>query len=207
MRMKIAVALSFLLLAGTVRAQKTIMVDQIAVFNKEETLKMVTAGQSVIAGQLFAKDSPNKGVALMNINKRQYAPIGTQVVLMPYTAYFKEYVELSKKLRKQNRAVTLPDEAVQCLRVTRVQDATGGYAFSNLMPGEYLLMTNFGYVHTTSHTETVGQTNSYVNGNYIGSTPLTQRFWDGQGASAAIEKLVTIETNGETKKADLKKTR
>jgi len=65
-----------------------------ATFDKDATMKMITTGNSVITGQVFARDNqaPIKGIAVLNINKRQYASKGTSVVLIPYTAYFKEWL-------------------------------------------------------------------------------------------------------------------
>lgn len=61
-----------MLLAVRLPAQ-TFTVEQKAVFNKEETLKLVTAGTSVIQGQLFARDNENEGVlkgtAVLNIQE------------------------------------------------------------------------------------------------------------------------------------------
>jgi hypothetical protein len=75
-------------------------------FDKEATLKMVTKGNSVISGEAFAKDDRSGvdnskiRIDVLNVNKKQFAPKGTKVVLLPYTEYFKEWMELNKSKEK-----------------------------------------------------------------------------------------------------------
>ncbi|MCU0436481.1 MAG: hypothetical protein MUC49_01100 [Raineya sp.] len=179
-------------------------------FNKEETFKMVSAGNSVIEGQAFVKDEPNQkiDISVVNLNKKQYAPKGTTVILMPYTPFYKEWFEINKKQAKIKGAqpVPLPKEALECLRYTQVYDDKGGFEFVNLMPGEYLLMTTFGYEHYFKKIQETGRANVYVNGNYVGTEVYTGAFGYTRNENANITKNVTIKTNGETVKTKLKKT-
>jgi hypothetical protein len=71
-------------------------------FDKEETLKLITAGKSVITGQAFARenDANIKGMAILNLNKKQVAKMGTDVILIPYTDFFKEWFEQNNKAGK-----------------------------------------------------------------------------------------------------------
>jgi hypothetical protein len=61
-------------------------------FNKDETLQLIKSGSGVISGQIFARDNqaPIKGIAILNVNKKQYARNGTSVILIPHTPFFKE---------------------------------------------------------------------------------------------------------------------
>ena len=63
-------------------------------FNKAETLKLVNNGSAVISGQAFARDNKNggalQGMAILNVNKKQFAANGTRIVLIPHTEFFKE---------------------------------------------------------------------------------------------------------------------
>jgi hypothetical protein len=67
---------------------------------------MVTKGNSVISGEAFAKDDRSGvdnrklRIDILNVNKKQFAPKGTKVVLLPYTEYFKEWMELNKNKGK-----------------------------------------------------------------------------------------------------------
>lgn len=179
-------------------------------FNKAETLKMIKDGNSVIIGQAFVRDNQNEGlfkkIAIANINKRQYARSGTQVVLIPYTDFFKEWMKLNNVSRKKGRSIPLPPEAGECIKVTTVYDNNGHFEFTNLMPGEYLLFTEFGYVHTSSRTEVTGYTDRYINGLYQGTSTNTTTYNVSGNAAAAIQKTVTIKSNGEKVEMKLKRT-
>lgn len=180
-------------------------------FNKEETLQLITGGNAVISGQAFARDNENegllKGMAVLNINKKQYARQGTTIVLIPYTPFFKEWIKLNEASRKKGRSIPLPKEAAACIKVATVYDDKGNFEFVNLMPGDYLLYTEFGYVHTSHRTEVVGYTDTYINGMFQGTSANTQVNTYATNAAASIKKVVTISKEGETVAVKLKKTR
>lgn len=180
-------------------------------FDKESTLKMVTSGSSVILGQAFARDNQNggllKGMAVLNINKKQHARMGTSVILIPYTNYFKEWITVNDAARKKGRqGFPLSKEAVACIKVTTVYDNDGHFEFTNLMAGEYLLYTEFGYIHNSSRTEVVGYTDTYINGMFQGSSANTTTYNVASNASATIKKTITIKADGEKVEVKLKKT-
>lgn len=179
-------------------------------FNKAETLSLIQEGAATIEGQAFARDNENegilKGMAILNINKKQFAKMGTTVILIPYTAYFKEWVSLNEKFRKQGRALPLSKEAAACIKTTTVYDNDGHFEFTNLKPGEYLLYTEFGYVHTTTRTEVVGYTDTYINGMFQGSSANTETYKYGTNAVAGIKKIVSIKKTDEKMSVKLKKT-
>lgn len=180
-------------------------------FDKEATMKLIKSGSAVISGQAFAKDNENEGLlsgmAVLNVNKKQYAPKGTSIVLIPYTAFFKEWLKLNEASRKKGRAIPLPAEVAECMKVASVYDDEGSFEFVNLMPGEYMLYTEFGYTHTTSRTEVVGYTDTYINGIFQGSSANTETYSYGTNASASIQKVVEIKEVGENVSVKLKKTR
>jgi len=179
-----------------------------AIFDKDQTYKMVSAGSGTISGQIYARDNQNslKGIAILNINKKQYAQQGTTVILIPYTDYFKEWVSLNEKLRKKGRAVPISKEAAECIKVTSVYDNDGNFEFTNLMPGEYYLFTEFGYTHTASRTEVVGYTDIYINGFFQGSAANTEVYKYNTNVKAAVKKIVTIKKEGDKVTVKLKKT-
>ncbi|MCC6289397.1 MAG: hypothetical protein IT249_16075, partial [Chitinophagaceae bacterium] len=153
-------------------------------FNKDETFKLVSAGSSTIEGEAFARDDRSRrddrgiDISILNVNKKQFAPKGTNVLLMPYTAYFKEWFEINKKQSKIKGAkpIPLPKDALECLKQTQVYDDKGHFEFTNLMPGEYLLYITFGYEDFFSRTEETGRANVYVNGQYAGTEVYTGMF-------------------------------
>jgi len=180
-------------------------------FNKEETLQLVTGGNAVISGQAFARDNENegllKGMAILNINKKQFAQQGTTILLIPYTPFFKEWIKLNEASRKKGRSIPLPKEAAACIKMATVYDDKGNFEFVNLLPGDYLLYTEFGYVHTSHRTEVVGYTDTYINGMFQGTSANTEVNTYATNAAASIKKVVTISKNGETVSVKLKKTR
>lgn len=180
-------------------------------FDKEATLKMITEGSGVISGEAFARDNKNggalRGMAVLNMNKKQYAAPGTAIVLVPYTEYFREWEKLNASQKKKGYAqFTLPDEVKACMKVATVYDSKGNFEFVNLQPGKYLLYTSFGFVHTGSRTEIVGYTDSYINGNYTGSTANTHSYDVFSDAQANVDKVVTISKEGEKVSVKLKQT-
>lgn len=180
-----------------------------AKFDKEQTYKMVRGGSGTISGQIYARDNENTtkgGIAILNVNKKQYAQQGTTVILIPYTDYFKEWITLNEKLRKKGQAVPLSKEAAGCIKVTSVYDNDGKFEFTNLMPGVYYLFTEFGYTHTASRTEVVGYTDTYINGFFQGTTANTQVNRYKTSAIATLKKIVTINKEGEKITVKLKKT-
>lgn len=181
-------------------------------FDKEETLKLVNNGNATIEGVAFARDNENegvlKGIAILNINKKQFAPKGTTIVLIPYTAYYKEWMELNKKQTKIKNAqpIPLPKDAFDCFKFTTIYDDDGHFEFTNLMPGEYLVSTSFGYNHTSRRTEVAGISDVYYKGNYVGSNVYTSVFSYTVAGQANVQKIVTISKDGEKLKLKLKKT-
>lgn len=179
-------------------------------FNKEETLKLIRNGSAIISGEVFARDNQNdgmlKGKAIFNINKKQYAKKGTSVILIPNTEYFKEWLKLNETLRKKGRAIPLPKEVSECMKVAPVYDDEGHFEFVNLMPAEYLVYTEFGYVHTGIKSEVVGYTDTYMNGMFQGSRENREYYGYSANASATVKKIVTIKTDGEKISIKLKKT-
>lgn len=179
-------------------------------FDKEQALAMIQSGKSVIEGQAFARDNENEGIlggkAIFNINKKQYAAKGIAVLLIPYTAYYKEWVTRNESLRKKGVSIPLSKEAAACIKVATVYDDKGSFEFVNLQPGEYLLYTEFGYIHTSNRTEVVGYTDTYINGMFQGTSANTETYKVKGGASASIKKIITIKKEGERVSVKLKKT-
>jgi len=180
-------------------------------FDKQATLDMITNGNCVIRGEVFARDNENegllKGMAIANINRKQYAPAGTSVILIPYTPYFEEWVKLNESARKKGRAVPLSKEAAGCIKVATVYDDEGHFEFVNLMPGSYLIYTEFGYEHTTTRTEVIGYTDTYINGMFQGSAANTETSRYGVNAVASVKRTVLLERPGETMVIKLRRTR
>jgi hypothetical protein len=177
-------------------------------FDKDATLPLIKNGTGVILGQAFARDNQSKikGIAILNMNKKQFAQSGTSIILIPYTAFFKEWITLNESSRKKGRAIPLPKEAAECIKVGTVYDDDGHFEFTGLMPGDYMLYTEFSYLHTASRTEVVGYTDTYINGMFQGSSANTNTYNYNTNATAGIKKIVSIKKEGEKISVKLKKT-
>lgn len=184
-----------------------------APFDKEATLKMVKGGNAIISGQVFARDFNDNGTVwakmqVVNIQAKQVAPRGTQVILIPYNDYFKEWIKVNEAQRKKGReGIALSDDAAQCIKSTLVYDDAGHFEFVNLMPGEYLLYTEFSFAHSYSQSEVVGYTDHYINGMFQSTTANTVSRNYSVGSGATVKKVVTVDKPGEKVEVKLKKTR
>ena len=175
-------------------------------FDKTATRKLITDGKSVISGQAFARenDAAIKGIAILNINKKQLAPMGTAVILIPYTDFFKEWYEQNKKASKTGQSAPLPMAAMQCIKTTKIVDNDGHFEFTNLMPGDYLLITQFTMTHGASQTQVTGYTDTYINGAYQGTNTNTTTHYFNVLMTASAQKVVTIKQDGENVTVKLK---
>ncbi|HEY1202605.1 MAG TPA: hypothetical protein VGE79_16565 [Niastella sp.] len=178
-------------------------------FDKEQTLKMIKSGNSIILGQAFTRDNGNEGMfknmAVANLHKKQFARSGTSVILIPYTDFFKEWIKLNEASRKKGRAIPLPKEVAECIKVTTVYDDDGHFEFTSLMPGEYLLYTEFNYIHATTRTEITGYTDTYINGIFQGTYANTTKYDYNVKSGASIQKTVRIKADGDKVDVKLKK--
>lgn len=181
-------------------------------FDKEATIKLITQGKSTIKGQAFARDNKNggalQGMAVLNVNKKQFAPIGTVIVLIPYTAYFKEWNEQNESnFKKALPPQPMEEGADECMLQATVYDEEGHFEFTNLMTGEYLISTSFIYAHDATLTTVVGRTDYFINGNYQGSNAITNSENFVAGVKAKIKKIVTIKKEEEIISIKLSKTK
>lgn len=179
-------------------------------FDKEETMRLIKDGTAVISGQVFARDNHNdgmlKGMAVLNVNKKQFPRPGTNIILIPYTDFFKEWLQLNESARKKGRKIALPADAAACIKTTTVYDNEGHFEFVNLMPGDYLVYTEFSYVHSGTKTEVIGYTDTYINGMFQGSRENTRSYGYSTNAGASVKKIVSINQEGENVSIKLKKT-
>ncbi|NML21171.1 hypothetical protein HHL16_09815 [Pseudoflavitalea sp. G-6-1-2] len=181
-----------------------------AKFSKELALQQLNSGNSVIMGTAFARDHGNSRLQVININKAQYAPKGTVVTILPNSAYIEEWKDVNKKIRRGKKLPEVPiDPNVQaCVKQTTVYDNKGHFEFTNLMPGEYILLTSFGYTHQYSYQYYAG-TSSLVHpsGAVLSSSPIYKSANAATGARAEIELKVTIKNDGDKVDVNLKDVR
>jgi antitoxin component YwqK of YwqJK toxin-antitoxin module len=99
-------------------------------FNKAETEKQLDKGNSSIKGVAFTVDPMN--------GQTHFAGYGTLVVLFPYTDYFNEWFNLSKKHKNRGNTVYMNPE-VFSVRQETITDEYGNFTFNNLKPGKYFI--------------------------------------------------------------------
>ncbi|MFN4361098.1 MAG: hypothetical protein ACK4F4_10300 [Hylemonella sp.] len=167
-----------------------------------QTLKAATAelrplGTSVIKGQAYFKG------ALLAAKK--YPPKGSETVgLIWMTDEFKVWYEQVKRDQKMPKHI--PQTILKHFMRTKILDDKGSFMFTNMPPGEYLLITDFSYERTRNQVEVIGRTDVYTaGGHHIGSndriTVNTYAFQQG----VTFEKRVVVSADGETIEVTLDK--
>lgn len=179
-------------------------------FDKAENLRKLEQGNSVITGTAFARDHGNSRLQVVNINRAQFAPRGTVVSILPNSAYIEEWKEVNRKIRKGKKLPEVPIDpnVAACVKTTKVYDDKGHFEFTNLMPGEYILFTSFGYTHQYSYQYYAG-TNylMHPSGAVLSSSNVYNTANAATGATAQIEMKVTIKKDGDKVDVNLKDVR
>lgn len=176
-------------------------------FNKDEVTRQISNGNSVIIGTAYARsDSGKKLGGLVNTAKKQYAPRGTEITLFPSSAYYEEWVEVNKKIRKQNKMPEVPlnSDFGYAIKKTKVYDDQGHFEFMDLMPGTYIVMVSFDFTNSYNYSYVSGYTNYYNYYGYQGSTTNYGTAKQSYSDKANIEKRVTIDKDGDKKEVNLK---
>ncbi|MCC9065766.1 hypothetical protein [Flavobacterium piscisymbiosum] len=176
-------------------------------FNKEEAAQQISKGSSVIIGTAYARsDSGKKLGGLVNTAKKQYAPKGTEITLFPSSAYYEEWVEVNKKIRKQKKMPEVPLNADfgYSVKKAKVYDDQGHFEFSDLMPATYVVMATFDFSNSYNYSYVSGYTNYYNYWGYTGSSTNYGTARQSYIDKASIEKRVTIDKDGEKKEVNLK---
>jgi len=176
-------------------------------FDKEQVVQQISKGNSVIIGTAYARsDSGKKLGGLVNTAKKQYAPKGTEITLFPDSAYYEEWLEVNKKIRKQKKMPEVPLNADfgYSVKKAKVYDDQGHFEFADLMPGTYLVMASFDFSNSYNYSYVSGYTNYY---NYWGYTGSSTNYGTARASyvdKANVEKRVTIDKDGEKKEVNLR---
>ncbi|AJW63107.1 hypothetical protein VO54_01631 [Elizabethkingia miricola] len=176
-------------------------------FNKEQAVRQISNGNSVVIGTAFARSRSGKKLGgLLNTAKKQFAPKGTEILLFPNSAYYDEWLDVNKKIRKEKKVAEVPldPDFGHSIKRTRTYDDEGHFEFSDLMPGNYIIMTSFDFTNSYNYSYVSGYTNYY---NYWGYAGSTTNYGTGRSSytdKANIEKRITIDKDGEKKEVNLK---
>lgn len=176
-------------------------------FDKTATKALITDGNSSIKGQVFGRANKNieSWVTVVNWNPKQVAKKGTSVFLIPFTEWHREYFEVNKQLKKEGRKFNMPKEVLECILVSDIYDDDGHFEFVNLMPGTYLIYSQFEFFENYVQDNVVGSRDHYMGNVYQGSSDILQRSRWSQKETAFSEEIVEISVNGEAKEIKLKK--
>jgi hypothetical protein len=170
-------------------------------FNAAEANAMIKGGSASIQGQVWTRaGSPGS-------NKKQYAPKGTIVMLIPITPYFRELYNFNlQNLRNSDRCglVQAVPEVKNETLVTDVTDGKGNFVFQGLKPGEFWITTTFVATKYSKTTKTLTGYTITVDEQGIGSVSpnIDVRHWGDKGDFASF-KVVKVTKEGETVKLKL----
>ncbi|WP_196778909.1 carboxypeptidase-like regulatory domain-containing protein [Lysobacter silvisoli] len=163
---------------------------------REATAEIRPLGASTIAGSAYYK-----GALLA---KKQYPPKGSQAVgLIWMTDEFKAWYEQVKRDKKL--PPTIPESILKHFMSTTIVDDQGGFRFTRLPPGEYMLIANYSYKENVSRQEVIGRTDVYAGNRYIGSNDHIASWSYDVMQGTSYHKTVFVRRDGDTVTVSLDK--
>jgi hypothetical protein len=176
-------------------------------FDAAEANAMIKGGTATIQGQAWTRAGLPSGSGVFKGNKKQYAPKGTIVALIPITPYFKELYEFNLRnlQNRDNCGITKASPEVEkATLVTDVIDDKGNFVFKNLKPGEYWVLTTF---VATKYSNTTRTPDGYMvtvtgEGTAIATQTYDVKHWGNTGNFDSF-KAVKVNKEGETVKLKL----
>ncbi len=161
----------------------------------EATSEIRLMGTGSIAGNAFFK-----GALLA---KKQYPPKGSQRVgLIHMSDEFKQWFETVKQSEKMPDRI--PERIAKHFMFATILDDQGGFRFTKLPPGEYLLIADFSYKETATRSEVVGRTDVYVGNRHIGSNDQVAYWFEDVKKNTTFSKTVHLK-DGEAMQVSLDK--
>ncbi len=153
-------------------------------------------GKSTITGRAFYK-----GAILAS---KQYPPKGSKAVgLIWMTDEFKRWHEQVKRDKKIPGMI--PEHIAKHFMSTEIIDDKGGFAFTRLPAGEYMLIASFSYEKDVTKSELVGQTHTFAGNQHIGTQDHMAYWTETVKQPTTFEKTVFIKKDGDTLDVSLDK--
>jgi hypothetical protein len=150
----------------------------------EATGEIRLMGSGSIAGTAFFKGAV--------LGKKHYPPKGSQRVgLIHMSAEFKQWFELVKQSQKMPGGI--PENIAKHFMFATIVDDQGGFRFSKLPPGEYLLIADFSYKETVTRSEVVGRTDVFVGNQHIGSNDQVAYWFEDVKRNTTFSKTVHLK--------------
>lgn len=156
-----------------------------AAFNKEEAYKMLEEGTNSIQGRISLK---KRGYV-------NYPGFSDKVLLYPITPHLLEYIELKKKYNSKKKQAAMTKEAAMARIETKTTDDKGNFAFSNLKPGKYYIVSWVTWEKVTRNVVQTGPALVSVNGLGIqmgGSYAPTETRYDATAYEKEIGEFIEI---------------
>ena len=161
----------------------------------EATSEIRLMGTSSIAGTAFFK-----GAVLA---KKQYPPKGSQRVgLIHMSDEFKQWFEMVKQSQKMPEQI--PERIAKHFMFGTILDDQGGFRFTKLPAGEYLLIADFSYKESVTRSEVVGRTDVYAGNQHIGSNDQVAYWFEDVKKQTTFSKTVHLK-DGEAMQVTLDK--
>ncbi len=177
-------------------------------FNKEQAIRQISNGNSVVIGTAFARSSSGKKIGRSgehgkknNMLQKGQRFCFSQILLITMNGSMS-----IKKIRKEKKVAEVPldPDFGHSIKRTKIYDDEGHFEFADLMPGNYIIMTSFDFTNSYNYSYVSGYTNYY---NYWGYAGSTTNYGTGRSSytdKANIEKRITIDKDGEKKEVNLK---
>lgn len=161
----------------------------------EATSDIRLMGTSSIAGTAFFKAAV--------LARKQYPPKGSQRVgLIHMSEEFKQWFEMVRQSEK--RPDQIPDRIAKHFMFATILDDQGGFRFTKLPAGEYLLIADFSFKETVTRSEVVGRTDVYVGNRHIGSNDQVAYWFEDVKRQTTFSRTVHLK-EGEAMQVTLDK--
>lgn len=155
-------------------------------FNKMDAEKALEAGSSSIRGVASSADNMT--------GQSHFAKEGTLVILLPYTEYLNEWLNLSKKHKNNSNTVFMMPEVFDVRRETTTDDY-GNFTFNNLKPGKYYVESIIDFYATALGRQQSGTIYSSGYG-YAYSTPVYEYYNYKYNTQKKAYKILDIKNDG-----------
>ena len=145
-------------------------------------------GKSTIRGSAYYKGG--------FLASKQYPPKGSEAVALIWVSKeFKTWYEEVKATKKAPDHI--PENIAKHIMSTKILDDEGGFSFSRLPAGEYMLIASFSYNETISVPEVVGQTHVFAGNRHIGTQDHVVNWSYLIKQPTTFQKQVTIQNDGD----------
>ncbi len=179
---KIALVLSLLI---SLNAQAQLGLPKVfypqVYFDQQDAQDSLKPGSSSIRGVAYYNDPMGTGT---------YFARGAAVILLPYSDYFAEWLNLTNKYKNSKHNVYMHPDVITYRRETTTDDY-GNFSFEKLKPGKYYIETIVNYKSAALASERTGTVHT-VGYGYAYSTPIYNYYSYQYAAQKKASKIIEI---------------